>query len=227
MAMPALLSLEPLFASPLLRFGVPDAEGLNAMLLAEVSAMRAASPGIARSNRQGWHSATDLFERTEPGCALLRRHVLDAARQAALALAPDLDLAAIAVQGEAWVNVNGPGAFNVPHEHPGWTFSGCYYVAMPETAEARGGAIEFLDTRMGVAAFGLAGSDTFSGKVACRPAPGEMLIFPCWLKHWVYPHDAAAERVTIAFNLRCVPRRRQGGSGGGATAEVRAADRPS
>lgn len=208
MATPLLRAVQPLFASPLLRFSVPDAAALNAVLLAEVAAMRAASAGIARSNRHGWHSALDFFDRTEPGCALLRGHVLDAARQAALALAPGFDLASVAVQAEGWVNVNGPGAFNTPHEHPGWTFSGTYYVATPAGPPGQGGAIEFLDPRMGVSVFGLAGAETFAGKLTMQPEAGDLILFPCWLKHWVYPNEAAEERVSVAFNLRFVPRRR-------------------
>ena len=203
MTRPVLQSVQPLFPSPLLRFAVPEAAALNAQLLAEVAAMRAAGPGIDRSNRLGWHSPVDFFDRAEPGCALLRGHVLDAARQAALALAPGFDLASIAVQAEGWVNVNGPGAYNTPHEHPGWTFSGSYYVAVPAGGS---GMIEFLDTRMGVTVFGIAGAAAYASKHVLRPEAGELLLFPCWLKHWVHPNAAAEERVSVAFNLRFVPR---------------------
>jgi len=137
---PLLRSVQPLFASPLLRFVVPEAAAMNARIMAQVAAMRVASPGLARSNQHGWHSALDFFERAEPGCAALRGHILVAAREAALALAPGFDLATVAVQAEGWINVNGPGAYNAPHEHPGWTFSGTYYVSMPTMSEGRGGA---------------------------------------------------------------------------------------
>ncbi len=205
---PLLRSVQPLFASPLLRFVVPEAAAMNARIMAEVAAMRVASPGLARSNQHGWHSALDFFERAEPGCAALRGHILVAAREAALALAPGFDLATVAVQAEGWINVNGPGAYNAPHEHPGWTFSGTYYVSMPTMSAGRGGMIEFLDTRMGVSVFGLAGAESFASKHTLRPAAGDLILFPCWLKHWVYPNEAAEERVSVAFNLRFVPRAR-------------------
>jgi uncharacterized protein (TIGR02466 family) len=215
--MPELTACEPLFAVPLLRFAVPEAPALNATLLAEIAAMRAASAGIARSNQHGWHSPLDFFHRAEPGCAALRGHILAAARMATLQAAPGYDLGAVMLQVEGWVNVNGPGAFNAPHDHPGWTWSGSYYVATPEGAgEGRGGMIEFLDARSNVAVLGLPGGTGFVARHLHRPQAGEMLIFPAWLRHWVYPNEAAAERVSVAFNLRFAPRpgARPGGTDG-------------
>jgi uncharacterized protein (TIGR02466 family) len=203
---PVLRSLTPLFASPLLRFALPGAAALNARILAEVAAMRAASPGIARSNQHGWHSEADFFGRAEPGCAVLRGQIMAASRQAVQALAPGFDLGSVSVQAEGWVNVNGPGAYNTPHDHPGWTLSGCYYVSVPAEEKGRSGLIEFLDTRMGVSVFGVPDAECFASKHAVRPAAGEMLLFPCWLKHWVYPNESTEERVSVAFNLRFMKR---------------------
>jgi len=46
----------------------------------------------------------------------------------------------------------------------------------------------------------------FPSKVQFRPVAGTMLIFPSFLKHWVYPNQDDEERVSIAFNARVEPR---------------------
>ncbi|HYZ33626.1 MAG TPA: TIGR02466 family protein [Crenalkalicoccus sp.] len=198
--------LELLFASPLLRFAVREAAALNARLLAEIAAMRRASPGLARSNQHGWHSETDFFHRAEPGCAALRTHILEALRQATLRVAPEFDFAQRALQVEGWVNVNGQGGYNTPHDHPGWAWSGSYYVAQPE-ATGRSGMIEFLDPRTNVAVVTVERAACFLSKAQFRPPAGEIIVFPAYLKHWVYPNEQAEERVSVAFNARFAPRK--------------------
>ena len=76
-----LTQVEPAFASPMMLFQVQDCEVLNRQLVEEGQAMRARSPGVTRSNREGWHSEDDFFGRTEPGCTALRTHILDAVQE--------------------------------------------------------------------------------------------------------------------------------------------------
>jgi uncharacterized protein (TIGR02466 family) len=203
---PVLRGADPLFASPLLRFALPQAAGLNALLLAEIAALQAASPGIAVSNRHGWHSALDFFRRPEPGCAALAAQLRAATAAATRQVAPGFDLAAHATQEEGWINVNGPGAYNAPHDHPGWAWSGTYYVAVPEGGPAHAGLLEFLDPRTGANVFAPRGAACFLPKVQLRPRAGELVIFPAFLRHWVTPNETAAPRISVAFNARFVPR---------------------
>ena len=76
-----LTQVEPAFASPMMMFQVLDCEALNRQLVEEAQAMRARSPGVTRSNRDGWHSEDDFFGRTEPGCTALRTHILEAVQE--------------------------------------------------------------------------------------------------------------------------------------------------
>src|SRR5688572_105048 len=87
-------AVEPAFASPMMRFQVPDCEFLNEQLVDEAQAMRARTPGLTRSNREGWHSDDDFFGRTEPGCKALRIHVFEAFRETTECLSPGFDFAA-------------------------------------------------------------------------------------------------------------------------------------
>lgn len=200
---------EPLFHSPLMLFQLPDAAALNRLLLAEAAAMRAASMGLERSNRNGWHSDDDFFERTEPGCVELRGHMLEAVRQATLRVSPKFDFSVMAMQAEGWININGQGGYNTPHDHPGWVWSGSYYVKVPAAVSGdgaqRSGAIEFLDSRTNVRVLTVEDATCFMSKYTLQPSEGLLVLFPSYLRHWVYPNEQPEDRVSIAFNARFVP----------------------
>ena len=66
-----LQSADDIFPTPLLRFEVADADKLNRALLKEIAQRRAAEGGMTKSNRRGWHSERDLFERKEPAQSTL------------------------------------------------------------------------------------------------------------------------------------------------------------
>lgn len=204
---------EPLFYSPLLVFQLPETAAMNKRLLAEAAAMRAASPGMERSNQNGWHSDDDFFERTEPGCVELRGHMLEAVRQATLRVAPKYDFSTMGMQAEGWINVNEQGGYNTPHDHPGWVWSGCYYVKIPDAASGNGpersGAIEFLDMRTNVRVLTVEDATCFMSKFTLQPSDGMLVLFPSYLRHWVYPNEQSVARVSIAFNARFVPIQRR------------------
>jgi uncharacterized protein (TIGR02466 family) len=197
--------VEALFPAPLAVFRLADVESLNASLLSEALARRAAEPGLARSNLHGWHSDDDFFERAEPGGVELRSRIIDAAARFTLQVSPRFDLAASAVQAEGWINIGAHGALNTPHDHPGWVWSGCYYVQVP-AGDGVGGEIEFLDPRTNVRTLTIDGAACFAGKYRLVPQAGQLLIFPSWLRHWVYPNESDDLRVSVAFNLRFVDR---------------------
>jgi uncharacterized protein (TIGR02466 family) len=193
---------EPLFYSPLLAFELPDAAVMNQRLLAEAETMRALSPGLERSNHNGWHSDDDFFERTEPGCLELRGHILEAVRLATLRVAPQYDFSVMGMQAEGWINILGRGGLNTPHDHPGWVWSGCYYISVPEGDNDLGGSIEFFDTRTNVRTLTVDGASCFASKFIMKPRTGMLLMFPSYLRHWVYPNASDEARVTVAFNAR-------------------------
>lgn len=197
-----LQGVQPLFYSPLIVFKLEDSESLNAQLLAETAVRRANSPGLERSNWRGWHSEDDLFERTEPGFQTLRDHILEAVQVCTRNVSPDFDFSSYGIQAEGWINVLPRGGLNTPHDHPAWVWSGCYYVSVPEGDNELSGNIEFFDTRTNVRTLTVDGAACFASKFFMKPHAGMLLMFPSYLRHWVYPNDSDEERVTIAFNAR-------------------------
>lgn len=191
---------EKLFSTPLLRFSVPDHARLDAALLAEGQRLRQEDEGVAKSNRGGWHSAGNLFKRPEPCfvelAALAQEAVFEATRSITSKVDPtDLDLKIF-----AWMNMNPAGGFNAPHTHPGAHWSGVYYASQPQVETGNSGMIEFLDPRSDLPNWRLFNAAAFRPKKKIRPAAGEMVLFPSYLVHWVYPNETDHERVTIAFN---------------------------
>lgn len=195
-----LASVDELFPTPLLRFEIADAEKLNKALLKEIAKRRAADGGIKKSNRKGWHSASDLFERKEPAQAALAQQLLRMIAQSTRQVAPEADFTNLELVADGWINVNPTGGYNSPHDHVGAFWSGCYYAQVPDDVEGQGGAIEFLSPHKPLPGKALIKGPITADKVSIRPKAGTVLIFPASMVHWVHPNDSAQDRVTIAFN---------------------------
>ena len=196
-----LKSVEDLFPTPLLRFEVADAASLNAALLGEVAARRAAEEGVRKSNSLGWHSATDLFERSEPAHTKLAQLLLRMMAEATRTVAPETDFSALQLVADGWINVNPTGAYNRPHDHPGAFWSGCYYVQVPPAeGDQDDGVIEFVSPHKALPGVGVIGGGLTSAAMRIRPTAGLMLLWPAHLLHWVHPNASSRDRVTIAFN---------------------------
>lgn len=197
-----LQGVQPLFYSPLTVFELVDAEMLNTQLQTDIAILKANSPGMGRSNWGGWHSDDDFFERSETSFQTLRHYILEAIQAGTEHVSPDFDFSNYGVQAEGWINVLGRGGLNTPHDHPNWTWSGCYYVSVPEGDKELSGNIEFFDTRTNVRTLTVEGAACFASKFKIKPKAGMLLMFPSYLRHWVYPNESDEERVTIAFNAR-------------------------
>lgn len=194
------------FASPILRFTVPNAVGLNSKLTAEAHAMRALDSGITRSNRQGWHSKTDLMTRKEPGVSELVTFIERVIRSATLTIAPSFNASGYRLVSDGWININPQHGFNVPHRHNGFMWSGTYYVTVPVSpAGSRSGNLEFLSPLTVPGEYGVLGANCYSEKITIRPKAGDLILFPSYLTHWVYPNDTDQERISIAFNGTFLP----------------------
>jgi uncharacterized protein (TIGR02466 family) len=198
----SLKSADNLFPTPLLRFEVADADRLNKTLLKEIAKRQAAEGGISRSNRNGWHSDRDLFERKEPAQSSLAQMILRMMAQATKHYAPDTDFTGVEMVPDGWINVNPRGGYNAPHDHLGAFWSGVYYVRMPEETEGQGGSIEFLAPHKPLPGNGIINDAITAQKIVVRPDPGTVLLFPASLVHWVHPNGSDEDRITIAFNGR-------------------------
>lgn len=191
---------ENLFATPLLRYRVADHAALDAALMAEGARLRAIDEGVAKSNKGGWHSEGNLLDSEAECLVTLRKAVVEAVFAATRKVSSQVDPEDLRLKLFGWMNINPPGGFNAPHTHPGAHWSGVYYVAQPAVETGTSGMIEFLDPRSDLPNWRLLRAKAFRPKRKIRPQPGDIVIFPSYLVHWVYPNETEEERVTIAFN---------------------------
>ena len=196
------IDLINMFPVPLMMTTLDEADALNQRFVREALARRSAESGVDRSNRYGWHSNADFFQRKEPAhaelAAAIRAFVEKASKQTLTKLPDDLD-----INMEGWVNINPTHALNSPHDHPGAFWSGTYYaeVPIPERPEDKmSGAIEFLDPRGSIGTAARIETPFTRSKFTLRPAAGTVLLWPGYVRHWVYPNMARKERFTVSFN---------------------------
>jgi uncharacterized protein (TIGR02466 family) len=164
-----------------------------------VLAMRAATPKPAgRTVRQGWNSVDmSVLERAE--LASLRQ-VIRAACTAALA---EMGAADRPFQLQSWINLHDRGGFNFLHMHELSLLSGSFYLQVPPGS----GDFVFRDPRPGVLhGWVKGGVPNGHGDVHLAPSTGLLVLFPCWLEHYVEPHEADEPRITIAFNANATQR---------------------
>jgi uncharacterized protein (TIGR02466 family) len=198
-------SLRMAFASPIMLFRMPDAPKINATLIEEAYALRDNSSGVKRSNRQGWHSDTDLMTRPEAGFSTVAQFIKATMLEATRAISPDFDPNKFRAALEGWVNINPQHGYNVPHRHLGSQWSGTYYVTVPVEEGSESGSIEFLSPLTVPTEYKPLGASCFREKIVMRPEPGDLLIFPSYLMHWVVPNEIDEDRISIAFNGVYVP----------------------
>lgn len=192
---------EELFSTPLFRFRLPESDAFNSTLLEEGARLRKKSDGVEKSNYGAWHSSGNLFK-SSTECIVQLKTVAEAATYIATQnVSPDLDLGTLKLDIFGWMNSTPAGGFNAPHTHPGAHWSGVYYVSQPAVEKGESGKIEFLNPRSDLPNWRVLKSPTFGAKRAIRPQPGELILFPSYLVHWVYPNETDEERVSIAFNM--------------------------
>lgn len=194
------IKFDKLFSTPVFRFKVNEADRLNFDLLAEGERLRLETDGVSKSNKGGWHSSGNLFDNNAPCVQYLKMVAKAAVISATRGIGAKADLDTLVLKLFAWMNANPTGGFNAPHTHPGAHWSGVYYITQPDVDIGPSGKIEFLAPRTDLPNWRLLQASAFNSKKSLRPMPGEMILFPSYLVHWVYPNETPHERISIAFN---------------------------
>lgn len=190
-----------LFATPLSRFELENVDELNSALVNLIEGLYEGDQGETRPNDQkSWRTARNFLAGSEPAVIQIRQQIHQCLLSASQQWAAQADFSQTKLRLQGWGNVNPPGAFNLPHSHPDAFWSGVYYVNCPEP----NAAIQFLDPRDASGCHMLMGM-TFPQEHSHLPKAGELLIFPSWLRHWVFPNASTQNRISIAFNATLVP----------------------
>jgi uncharacterized protein (TIGR02466 family) len=159
----------------------------------EVLRMRAADPQPAgRTNRGGWNSG-DMAILDHAVFAPLR----GAVHAGCTGALREMGIPEIRFELQSWVNLHDRGGFNFLHVHEGCLLSGSFYLQVPRGS----GRFVFRDPRPGVVHGYVKGAvPNGYGDIQLTPEAGLMVLFPCWMEHYVEPHDSDEPRIVIAFN---------------------------
>ena len=161
--------------------------------IAEVLAERVAHPEPAgRTNRQGWNSK-NMAVLEQPVFASLQQAV----RAGCASALNEMGVSGVPFQLQSWINLHDRGGFNFLHVHEGCLLSGCFYLSVPGGS----GRLVFRDPRPGVI-HGYVKGAVPNGYSDIRLAPeaGLLVLFPCWMEHYVEPHESDQPRIAISFN---------------------------
>lgn len=174
---------------------LPNSEKLNQKLEEKILAWSRADTGLNKTNRNGWHSTTDMHTRPE------FKELVEILYQMQFEIYQKECLAGEPFLGNMWANLNYPGGSNAMHIHPNSLWSGAYYVA----AESTSGNIYFEDPRA-VSLMTMPRRTTEQPVNERRiidslPQAGRLIMFPSWVNHGVRENLSDKNRISVSFNF--------------------------
>tara|TARA_X000001388_G_C2186349_1_gene105691 strand:- start:240 stop:821 length:582 start_codon:yes stop_codon:yes gene_type:complete len=153
-------------------------------------------PGVAKTNRNAWHSTTDMQDKPE------YKPLIDELFKMAHQVFEEEFLTKSAVLGNMWANINPPGGYNQPHVHPNAVFSGVYYVKAPPNS----GRLVCQDPRPGIQTCMPDRKKEQVPKhlwrdVRIEPKENRAIMFNSWLWHSVEPNMSNETRISVSYNF--------------------------
>ncbi|MBO6764432.1 TIGR02466 family protein [Maricaulis sp.] len=204
------ITVNRLFATPLIEVRLPGADRLVSELKQAILARRAASPGVRRSNIHGWHSDIEMLDWGGEAAIALARETMQVCGRFTSDVNAAKGRSRYEMGMEMWANVSPAGASNQMHSHPGSFWSASFYV--DDGGDGEDGFFVAQDPRfpmIRMVAPDLVFTDETGEKqmsqFRVRPEPGKLVIFPSWLMHAVRPHKGPGERISVAMNVLALP----------------------
>ena len=175
----------------------------------DIYLLRQNDTGFNLSNNEGWHSTSDLFLKKEETfqkvCSTCAKSIASIMQSYDSKFNPDL----FDARFSGWINVNPKGGSNNLHSHPNSHWSGVLYVQQPSEVEGFSGMIEFVNPNQeGRELAKILPKMGFDNMVRIRPRTGQLVIFPSYLLHSVYPNKSNQDRITIAFNSHLLKKKK-------------------
>ena len=205
------------FATPLYSANHPKPKGLNESLRSLFAEQ--GSQGDRYANQEGvlskqvgiFESAWDLFKWPQPEIQALKQFCMEHLwRVVAQANNYTLeDCKKLRVFTECWYHLTEYGGYISSHNHPNASWSGVYMVdpgdLNPDYPES--GALSFKDPKQLASCYLDPGNVSLVrqyhiGSMNFKMQAGELMIFPSYLYHEVFPYFGKRPRITVAFNCR-------------------------
>ncbi|MGB0133103.1 putative 2OG-Fe(II) oxygenase [Dokdonella sp.] len=209
------MSVFPLFSTPFVRTELPSAGVMNTELRAlflqrEREGARWRNPDPSMTINKGlFESNFDLFSWPEPCVQKLHEFCM----RKLFAMIGEIngytneELYKLESQTHAWFHVTRRNGRFTAHNHPMASWSGVYCVdpGQHDADVPDSGVLHFQNPHQQAAMFRdpanrqMLEAYTMSGRNIHLKA-GELVLFPSWMFHEVFPFQGEGERVTVAFN---------------------------
>jgi len=196
------MNIIQVFSTPIWNSEFPDFQNQKQTFLEAVTEFREQNPqGIDKSNIFGYQSPMNLTN--EPRLSQLFEFV------AQMGMKANFDNQFVDCDvylTSAWVNFNDSrAAHNHEHIHAD-TYSGVFYLQVPE----KSGKISFTNPGLNKLWQGTMLSESKNKFTAehlkFEPKEGQIYIWPAYLPHSVLPNDHDETRISISFNIICIPK---------------------
>ncbi len=192
-----MIKIETVFTSFVASISLPEIN--NDELINYCYTCKENSVGVLKSNAGGWQSDTLTSPNIEVGRLVDLIHYN--LTQVAECWKLKTEKNAVTLDN-IWININPISSFNRPHIHPKSVFSGTYYLKCDDQT---GGGLVFLHPAINFQYhvnpdIVTDWNDFTSGTWRIQPKPGDLIIFPSYLNHYVEPNLLNSDRISIAFN---------------------------
>lgn len=208
-------TVHPLYAIPMMQSHLPDAPRINAELAALFLALEAQGERhrdiIARDTQHGiFESSFYLHKRDEPPVRALFGYIDQTLRTfiQGISAYSDEQMANIELDMHSWFHITHRGGFQGAHNHPNASWSAIYCVDPGDSTSAHSGAVRFHDPRTGSDMYRDPANENMQipyrlGSWQLTHKPGQMLLFPSYLLHEIFPYTGERPRIVVALNAWC------------------------
>ena len=205
-------AIHPLYVVPLMSAQLPEAEALNgqlAQLFLELEAQGDAYRDIVQRDTQHriFESRFDLHLRKEPPVqqlfAFINRTLLGFI--ANINGYDEAQMANIEFDMHAWFHVTRTGGFQGVHNHANASWSAIYCVDPGDPGSGFSGAVRFHDPRAVGDAYRDPCNENLKVPYKLGPwqlshKPGQLIVFPSYLWHEIFPYEGQRPRIVVALN---------------------------
>jgi len=208
-------AVEPSFAVPIAHCQLPEADALCEQLgplfieRAEQGDTYRHKKRIDTMHGDLFESSFDLFRWSDPPV----RQLASSCHQALARLVQklngysDAEMAELRFNYHAWFHVTRKFGYQGQHNHPNASWSGIFCVDPGEEVDDRpdSGLVRFHDPRTHIDMYSDAGNRQLQppwnmGSCDWRHQRGQLVIFPSYLRHEIYPYVGQRPRIVVAFN---------------------------
>jgi uncharacterized protein (TIGR02466 family) len=161
-----------------------------------------------------FESRFDLFRWPDAAIAELREFCMARTLQLVQQLNghPPERMRTLRLNVESWFHITRRHGWFGVHNHPNAAWSGVYCVdaGRPDPGHEDSGKLTFLHPNASAAMHTDVGNESLQPPFNIQHVgyvlePGQLVLFPSWLLHYVTPFVGEGERITVAFNCAFAP----------------------